>query len=173
MRGVGSLLALVLLIAAGPARGIELPHESAVPGGVKLLRLEAAGDAPRVEADGHRALVVRDGAAWVAVVGIPLAPRWATCGSRWSMRPAPHTVDFPVADKRYVKQSLKVAPGQVNLSPGDLARVNREHALLDHALSHWSEAPPMSLRWRTARAGCALELIRHAADLQRRVAQSA
>ncbi len=148
MRAVRALLGLAVLIAAGPARSIELPRESAVPGGVKLLRLEAAGDAPpRVEADGHRALVVRDGAAWVAVVGIPLTAPVGEMQVEVYDAAGPHTVDFSVADKRYVTQSLKVAPGQVNLSAKDLARVNREHVLLDRALIHWSANPPMSLRW--------------------------
>ena len=91
--------------------------ESAVPGGVKLIRLDSGGDTPPyVESDGHRALVVQEGAAWVAVVGIPLAaplgPRAVTvrgAGGR-------SEIEFTVGEKRYASQSLKVAPRQVNLS---------------------------------------------------------
>jgi murein DD-endopeptidase MepM/ murein hydrolase activator NlpD len=127
---------------------MDLPHESAVPGGVKIIRLNVAGDVPPfVESDGHRALVVQDGTAWVAVVGIPLA---APLGARRvTVRGADglHEIEFTVGDKRYASQSLKVAPRQVNLSPADLARVNRERVSLERALGHWSEPPPETLRW--------------------------
>jgi Peptidase family M23/Peptidase family M23 N-terminal domain len=149
-----ALVALAALVAAtNVARGLELPRESVVPGGVKLLRLEAAADAapgaaaPRVESDGHRALVVRDGDDWVAVVGIPLSTPLGTMHVEVSGAAGAHSVEFDVTDKHYLTQSLKVAPGQVNLSAKDLARVNRDRAALDRALSHWSAAPPASLRW--------------------------
>ena len=149
MTGRRARVALAALLAAtSAAHGLELPRESAVPGGIKLLRLDAAGEvAPRVEADGHRALVVRDGADWIAVVGIPLSAPLGTMQVEVYGASGARAVDFTIADKRYLTQSLKVAPGQVNLSAKDLARVNREHALLDQALAHWSAAPPESLRF--------------------------
>ena len=144
-----TLIALAaFLAAAGTAQGLDLPRESAVPGGVKLLRLEGGGGiAPRVEADGHRALVVRDGDAWIAVVGIPLSTPVGRMQVEVYQASGPRPVDFAVADKRYLTQSLKVAPGQVDLSAKDLARVKRERAILNGALEHWSQAPPASLRW--------------------------
>jgi murein DD-endopeptidase MepM/ murein hydrolase activator NlpD len=154
IRGLAALAALAALLAAtGAAQGLELPRESAVPGGIKLLRLDAPGDvapgaaAPRVEADGHRALVVRDGGGWIAVVGIPLSTPVGDMRVEVYGASAAQPVDFAVADKRYLTQSLKVAPGQVDLSAADLARVNREHAVLDRALAHWSAVPPEILRW--------------------------
>jgi len=126
--------------------GFDLPQENAVPGGVKIIRLDGSGSMPYVESDDHRALVVQDGVYWVAVVGIPLS---APLGIRHvSVRGAngATTVDFFVADKRYTSQSLKVAPAQVDLSAADLARVADERVRIDHALSHWTEPPPESLR---------------------------
>jgi murein DD-endopeptidase MepM/ murein hydrolase activator NlpD len=135
-------------IASHAAFAIELPQENPVPGGVKLIRLVSAGDAPPyVDADGHRALVVRDGPTWVAVIGIPLAaalgPRRVTVRDAGGKR----DIEFTVAEKRYASQSLKVAPRQVDLSPADLKRVEREHESLEQALDHWSEPPPATLRW--------------------------
>jgi murein DD-endopeptidase MepM/ murein hydrolase activator NlpD len=149
MTGARALCALAALFcAAAAAQALELPHESAVPGGIKLLRLEAAGDAaPRVEADGHRALVVRDGDGWTAVVGIPLSTPVGSMQVEVYGASGAHPAEFSVADKRYLTQSLKVAPGQVNLSAKDLARANRDHAALERALAHWSAAPPDNLRW--------------------------
>lgn len=146
MRG---LLALALACAAcGTAFGFELPQESAVPGGVKLIRLDSQGDVPPyVDADGHRALVIEDQAGWVAVVGIPLTaplgPRRVTLRDSAGR----HELEFVVHAKRYATQSLKVAPGQVELSASDLERVQREREQLDRALEHWSEPPPTTLRW--------------------------
>jgi murein DD-endopeptidase MepM/ murein hydrolase activator NlpD len=142
-----SLGLAALLAAAHPTLALQLPLESAVPGGIKIIRLEASGDAPPdIEADGHRALVVKDGATWIGLVGIPLSQ--AVGEMRVEVRDAAgaRDISFEVTDKRYPTQALKVAPGQVDLSAHDLARVNREHAVLDRALSHWSDLPPSALR---------------------------
>lgn len=139
-------LALIALRAA-PALSLDLPHENAVPGGVKILRLDASGTAmPYVDTDGHRALVVQEASNWVAVIGIPLsAPlgvrRVIVHGSNGRRE-----IEFQVGDKQYASQSLKVAPAQVNLSAADLARVDLEKIRIEHALSHWTEPPPESLR---------------------------
>ena len=51
-----------------------LPRESAVPGGVKILKLDVHGDSmPYVDVEGHRALVLQDGSSWIAIIGIPLS----------------------------------------------------------------------------------------------------
>jgi murein DD-endopeptidase MepM/ murein hydrolase activator NlpD len=145
---VRRVLALAaFLLACRPALGLELPRESAVPGGVKLLHLDVQGEvAPDVEVDGHRALVVKDGTTWVAIVGIALAAPLGPMSVEVRDAQGDHDISFTVTDKHYLTQSLKVAPGQVNLSPADLARVNREHAVLDRALSQWSDQPPAALR---------------------------
>jgi murein DD-endopeptidase MepM/ murein hydrolase activator NlpD len=148
LKGVARIIPVLILIAPRPAVSMDLPHESAVPGGVKILRLNAAGDVPPyVEANGHRALVVQDGSGWVAVVGIPLA---AVPGTQQATVRGPEgrqEIEFIIGQKLYASQSLKVAPRQVNLSAADLARVNRERASLEHVLSHWSDSPPSTLRW--------------------------
>jgi murein DD-endopeptidase MepM/ murein hydrolase activator NlpD len=137
------------LIAWSPSlgQGFDLPHENAVPGGVKIIRLDStSASMPYVDTDGHRALVVRDNSTWVAVIGIPLS---APLGTRQVIvrgTDGRQEIEFSVGDKRYASQSLKVAPRQVDLSAADLARVNQEKIRIDHALSHWTEPPPESLR---------------------------
>ena len=143
-----TLVLTLLSLVPTPAFALELPRESAVPGGVKIIPLNADGDAvPYVDADGNRVLVIKDGADWVAVVGIPLsapiAPRRVTVHAADDRR----EIEFSVGSKRYASQSLKVAPRQVNLSHADLERVTREHATLERALSHWTDAPPEALRF--------------------------
>ncbi len=126
----------------------ELPRESAVPGGVKIIPLGVGGTGqPDVEAGGHRALVIQEGAQWLAVIGIPLA---APLGEdRVTVRDADgaHDIEFAVGAKRYASQSLKVAPRQVNLSKADLARAARETARIVQAQLQFSEPPPETLRF--------------------------
>jgi len=135
--------ASVALTVSNPtlAMEVDLPHENAVPGGVKILHLDSEGPSlPYVDADGHRALVLPDDSKWVAVIGIPLS---APLGMRQVTVRGTNgrqVIEFSVGNKQYASQSLKVAPRQVNLSAADLARV------IDHALSHWTEPPPESLR---------------------------
>lgn len=138
-----------LLLCAAPALAFNyvLPHESAVPGGVKILKLDMHGNAmPYVDVDGRRALVVQDGSNWLAVIGIPLsaplAPRQVIVRSG----DAREELQFSIGDKQYASQSLKVKPGQVNLSKADLERVNREKAIIEHAMSRWSDEQPQTLR---------------------------
>ena len=143
------LIALLFLgTAAHAAVGMQLPEESAVPGGVKIMRLDNVGETPPyVEVDGHRALVLRDGGAWVAVIGIPLSAPLGPFHVSVRDSAGAHDLGFTVSDKHYTTQSLKVAPRQVDLSAADLKRYQREHEIMDRALNHWSEPPPTTLRW--------------------------
>jgi murein DD-endopeptidase MepM/ murein hydrolase activator NlpD len=138
-----------LLLCASPmlAFSYTLPRESAVPGGVKLLKLDIHSNSmPYVDVDGQRALVVRDDSSWIAIIGIPLsaplAPRQVIVHSG----DARQEVQFTIGDKQYASQSLKVAPGQVNLSKADLERVNREKSIIEHAMSRWTDEQPETLR---------------------------
>lgn len=118
-----------------------------MPGGVKIIRLDVHGSAPpEVETEGRRVLVIQDGDAWVAVVGIPLSAPVGRREVELKSAGGPRDIDFEVGDKQYLSQSLNVAPSQVNLSKADLARVERERARIDHALAQFSEPPPQSLR---------------------------
>lgn len=142
---VAVLVATTAPAADGPATALELPRDSAVPGGGKIIRLDDSATMPYVEANDHRALVLKDGTNWVAVIGIPLS---ATPGpERLIVRDQSgrRELEFSVAAKQYTTQSLKVAPRQVDLSKEDLARVTRERERIDRALDRYSEPPPQSL----------------------------
>src|SRR5258708_18306681 len=104
------------------ASGLDLPHENALPGGIKILHLDSGCPSlPYVDADGHRALVLPDDSKWVAVIGIPLS---APLGMRQVIVRGTNgrqVIEFSVGNKQYASQSLKVAPRHVNLSAPDLA----------------------------------------------------
>jgi murein DD-endopeptidase MepM/ murein hydrolase activator NlpD len=94
-------------------------------------------------------MVLRSGGRWVAVVGLPLSekPGHATIVVRDGID-AGKSVGFDIADKQYVTQSLKVAPGKVDLSKADLDRVNRELPHIKAVVATFSDTAPASLRLR-------------------------
>jgi murein DD-endopeptidase MepM/ murein hydrolase activator NlpD len=124
-----------------------LPRTDAVPGGVVVLPIEAPADArPVATLDGARAMVLRDGDRWVAVVGIPLGTKPGRHEIVVGQGGATTRVAFDVADKKYEVQKLKVAPSQVDLSKKDLARVETEKLKIRKALHAYSDRLPATLR---------------------------
>jgi murein DD-endopeptidase MepM/ murein hydrolase activator NlpD len=145
-RATAAIVIILMGHLASSAVPYSLPRESAVPGGVKLIRLEYKGTAmPAVDVDGQRAMVIQDGPDWVAVIGIPLSAPLAARNVVVHDGDSRQQLQFTVGDKLYASQSLKVAPRQVDLSREDLARVNRERVVIDAALSRWSNQQPESL----------------------------
>ena len=84
---------------------------------------------------------------------------WRSWAFRWTPRPAARcrwwsnasageaeTLALAVRPKRYATQRLKVKPGQVDLSPEDLARFEQERAHLAEVLKTFSDSGPASLR---------------------------
>lgn len=136
-----------LTASSSAAPIVELPHESAVPGGLKLLRLDDGAALPDVEVQNRRALVVKDGANWVAIIGIPLAASLGTESVVVRDGSGRHELSFDVGNRQYASQSLKVQPRQVNLSKTDLARVAGERERIDRALGRYSEPPPDALHF--------------------------
>ena len=142
-------LALGLLQASG--RALDLPRESRVPGGVAILELGAADEPPgTVTFNGHGAPVLANGAAWVAVVGIPLDTRPGThAATLQPPRGDARRLEFTVTDKRYAEQRLKVANQRhVDPSPEDLERIERERKRIDAALGNYAaeRVPELALR---------------------------
>lgn len=124
-----------------------LPHASVVPGGVAIIDVGAAADAePQVEWDGRRVLTVVDGARRKAVVGIalavepgehPLTVRDAAGATR--------SISVKVSPKKYREQKLTVPQRQVDLSPEDAARVEKEQLRLRALYDAFNGTPPGTL----------------------------
>jgi len=153
-RAGSTWLFAAVMLAAGPAAASissavpALPRESLVPGGVALLPIDGTAQArPRVTFNGAPVMVMRDGGRWIAVIGIPLSTRPGKVKVAIARAGVPpSTAELPIKPKQYVEQKLKVAPGMVDLSPEDLARVERERPLIQGALATFSDAPPVTLR---------------------------
>jgi len=125
----------------------KLPAQSLVPGGVGLVRIDAAADdPPRAVVGGVATMMLRQRDHWLAVVGIPLGTAPGKLAVAIERRGAKMTtVELPIKAKQYTVQRLRVAPNMVELAPDDLARVNRERPLLDAALATFSDTPPATL----------------------------
>jgi murein DD-endopeptidase MepM/ murein hydrolase activator NlpD len=141
-------LAATTVGRAAATRNFELPEASLVPGGIFIAPVEGpANQPPVVTYDGKRAMVVRSEDRWLAIVGLPLAVTPGHANVVVQSADAPEVpLGFDVMDKQYSIQSLKVAPGKVDLSPRDLARSQRDTVRIHAALATYSTKPPATLR---------------------------
>ena len=149
----GRLLAMLCIGASWMPNLAQaaLPRAEPVPGGVALLDVGDAKDpAPTVHYGTHRVLTVADKGRWIAVLGLPLAtkPGRVSADVRAEGKPAvSHAIT--VKPKKYVEQRLTVAPGQVDLAPEDLARVEVEQKRIRASLDSFSEAKPATFALRS------------------------
>jgi len=144
--GLGALAALLPWSARAGAR--ELPRSAPVPGGIAVVKLGRARTPPRARFEGERVMVTGEPSAWLAVVGIPLS---AEAGRKLPLTVeregrTRQTILVAVAPKDYATQYLTVKPEQVDLSPQDLARYEREREHLAKVRRTYSERAPASLR---------------------------
>lgn len=148
LKRLSSLVVAVAASVAVSAGSLILPQASLVPGGVLALPIEGdASQIPVVSYDDRRVMVLRQDDHWVAIVGIPLSAHLGRAIVRVRIAGKPETeVPFEILDKKYVTQSLKVAPSKVDLSKKDLDRVNRERPRIEKALGTFSFDPPATLR---------------------------
>jgi len=137
---------ILLLVAsatwlAQPALA-ALPESRPVPGGVAVVTLASPpGEAPEVRFNGQRVLVVREGGAWHAVVGLPLSiePGRHELSVSGSSGGEPRTVALQVRSKEYDEQRLTVTNTRmVTPSAKDLRRIERESRILHSAFSVWT-----------------------------------
>jgi murein DD-endopeptidase MepM/ murein hydrolase activator NlpD len=143
---VGAALLCAAAHTTHAAQAIELPRERLAPGGIARIALGASPDAPAASINGVPLLVVRDGAQWTALVGLPLAAKPGA--AEIEVQPhdgATRRVSFAIKPFAYAEQRLKVAPGQVDLSKEDLARYERERTHLADVIASFSAAPPATL----------------------------
>jgi murein DD-endopeptidase MepM/ murein hydrolase activator NlpD len=139
-------LAFLLLVLAGSAFGA--PTHSPWPGGVGLVRIEAASR-PVVTVAGQRALVLASEDGWTAVIGIPLDQDAASPLEIDIVTPgaAARTQAIDLGEADYRVQRLNVDRKYVDLDEEVLARVLAEREVIDAALTRWRDeaAPDLEL----------------------------
>jgi len=134
--------------AATAKSSLELPKATLVPGGVFITPLEGGADSPPVVTyEGNRVMVLRSNDRWIAVAGVPLSTKPGHLSVLVKAADATEVaVGFNVVDKQYPVQSLKVAPGKVDLSPEDQERSSKESQRIRTALATYSSNAPATLR---------------------------
>jgi murein DD-endopeptidase MepM/ murein hydrolase activator NlpD len=146
-----ALVLLGLVLAAGAASAADTftaPRVALVPGGVATFKLPGAADErPVAKFNDKPVMVVRQGAGWLAIVGIPLD----AVPGRFSLaleQPGADArrIDFTISPKQYREQHLKVPASQVNLSAEDEARVIAESKKIYAARDTFSLDAPPTLR---------------------------
>ncbi len=125
-----------------------LPRARAIPGGVVRVDLGAAALRPLAHLADQPVLVVGDEAGWTAVVGIKLATPPGEVLLQVQMPGSAATQKaIRVATAQYPVQRLKVPSKHVDLSPEDLARVEREQAHLGRVTATFTaERVPANLQ---------------------------
>ncbi|MEA2080341.1 MAG: peptidoglycan DD-metalloendopeptidase family protein, partial [Pseudomonadota bacterium] len=135
------------LVFFAEALAIELPEETSVPGGVALIELPASAARPSAAFNGKPVMVLANGSAYTAVVGLPL-----------STKPGVHTLTiknasgkdsnrrFSVTDKTYQSQHITIKNKRmVNPEKRDMERIGREQRQIKKALASWNKRSPETL----------------------------
>ena len=140
---------LLALLPASPAHA-ALPDGASVPGGVTLISLGPVSDKrtrPRAWLGEQPVLIAAEGSQWVAVIGLDLA---STPGAQQlrveNTQGETSLVSFTVTPKYYPQQRITMKDSsKVQLSAGDLARVEDELATIQRLKRHWREAADTDL----------------------------
>lgn len=127
-RLVGGLALLVAACGASVAQAqgyISRTLDVPVPGGVAVVPLGSAAQAPQASFNGHRVMVIRDSdQQWIAVVGIPLSTE---PGRQTLQVQGGAAAAFNVGTKEYAAQHITLKnKRQVSPNPDDLKRIERE-----------------------------------------------
>jgi len=115
-----------------------------VPGGVAVVDLGPAAQAPKATWQGKPVLVVKDqDARWLAIVGIPLSIK---PGTSQQVSSGGRNLPFVVGDKKYPEQRITLKnKRQVNPDPEDLKRIEQELDVQVRAYRTFSPVTPSNL----------------------------
>ena len=143
----GFRIAFATVLLGSQGALAALPHSSNVPGGVVIVDLgPTTGAPPQVMWQDHPVLVTTDAGHYKAVVGVALAVEPDDYSLFVTDADGKRRVAIvKIAPKKYREQRLTVAPGQVDLSPEDAARVEAEARRQRESLDSFSDAMPATL----------------------------
>ncbi len=115
-----------------------------VPGGVAVVDLGPAAQAPKATWQGKPVLVVKDqDARWLAIVGIPLSVK---PGTAQQVSSGGRNLPFVVGNKKYPEQRITLKnQRQVNPNPDDLKRIEQELDVQVRAYRTFSPVTPSNL----------------------------
>ncbi|MFJ5295066.1 peptidoglycan DD-metalloendopeptidase family protein [Pseudomonas sp. NPDC088368] len=140
----GAAFALCLALPAHADSYLSRLLNKPVPGGVAVVDLGAAAQAPKATWQGKPVLVVKDSdARWQAIVGIPLTVK---PGTSQQVSSGGRTLAFTVGSKKYPEQHITLKnQRQVNPNPDDLKRIEQELDVQVRAYRTFSPVTPSNL----------------------------
>lgn len=140
----GAALALCLALPAHADGYISRLLNKPVPGGVAVVDLGPAAQAPKATFQGKPVLVVKDqDARWLAIVGIPLTVK---PGTAQQVNSGGRNLPFTVGSKKYPEQHITLKnQRQVNPNPDDLKRIEQELDVQVRAYRSFSPGTPSNL----------------------------
>lgn len=131
-----------------------LPQESAVPGGLALVRLGSGAERPQAWFGQKRVAVVRDDKSWVALVGLPLALAPGEHTLRVVSAGAEESRTIRVAARHYPLQRFTVPDRRkVEPPPEDLLRIEREQQRIEEIKALFRDVAQPDLAFRAPVAG--------------------
>lgn len=137
-----SLLLLCLACNAHADSYITRLLNKPVPGGVAVIDLGSAAQAPKANYQGKPVLVVKEQNNWLAIVGIPLTVKPGT----QQVSAGGQNLNFTVGSKKYPEQRITLKnQRQVNPNPADLKRIDGELAEQIRAYRSFSPNTPSNL----------------------------
>jgi murein DD-endopeptidase MepM/ murein hydrolase activator NlpD len=151
LRFFAPMLALCLSVPAHADSFITRLLNKPVPGGVAVVDLGAAQQAPKAPKatyDGKSVLVVKEqGVRWLAIVGVPLTVKPGQQVLVAKDANGSRNLNFLVGSKKYPEQRITLKnQRQVNPNPDDLKRIDRELAEQLQAYRSFSPGTPSNLQ---------------------------
>ena len=136
-----TLLLLTSLLV--PALAQALPRAEAVPGGVAVISLGAATQAPRADYGNSRVLVTQEKGLWYAVVGLALGTKPGKHNLTVNYADGKRTqLPFSVTSKEYETQHLVIKDKRkVEPNKQDMERIGADSARIKKALRQFTEQP--------------------------------
>lgn len=130
----------LIICVLSPALALALPRPEAVPGGVAVIALENAAQAPRASYAGKRVLITRERDRWYAVVGLPLEAKPGAHRLEVDYGGRQAHLQFTVTSKDYDVQRLTIKDKRkVEPTAEDLQRIRQEASRINKALSLFSD----------------------------------
>ena len=137
------LAAILTILTMATGSALALPLASNVPGGIARVPLGTLldfPDTPKAWLDGQSVWVAADDGHWVAVVGVPLDTPTGTKTLRVATNRGERSVSFPVVEKRYAEQHVRLKDSsKITLSPDDEKRALAEIERIQSLKKHWRE----------------------------------
>ncbi|MCQ2992652.1 peptidoglycan DD-metalloendopeptidase family protein [Pseudomonas syringae] len=147
LRFLAPLFAICLCLPAHADSYITRLLNKPVPGGVAVVDLGNAAQAPTATYDGKPVLVVKEqGVRWLAIVGVPLTVKPGAQKLIAKDASGNRTLNFVVGNKKYPEQRITLKnQRQVNPNPDDLKRIDGELAEQLKAYRSFSPGTPSNL----------------------------